>query len=124
MSAATETPLPGGIPAQLERLRSRLLTLAVAGGAGLALTVITALFCLALITDYLFDLPVAARISLLLGTALAAIATTAWWVIRPMLRSTNVLELAAIVEDANPRFQERLLSALELSQAEISPGEA
>ncbi|CAK9112555.1 Uncharacterized protein SCF082_LOCUS52179, partial [Durusdinium trenchii] len=77
----------------------------------------------ALAIDWTFDLPLLVRVSMLVSTALVIVAGVAWWIARPCLRSLSPIDLAALIENTEPAFQERLLTAVELSEPTATEGE-
>ncbi len=116
--------MPEIIALQFQRLRTRIRSVAAAGGVGLTLFSVATAVGLAILMDIFFDLPVAVRLGMLVAAAGLSVVGVAFWIIRPMTQRVQDDELAAIVEQQYPELNERLLSAVELdeySDSDASP---
>ncbi|QDT33443.1 coiled-coil domain-containing protein [Thalassoglobus polymorphus] len=108
--------MPEIIALQFQRLRTRIRSVAAAGGVGLTLFSVATAVGLAILMDILFDLPVAVRLGMLVAAAGLSVIGVAFWIIRPLTQRVQDDELAAIVEQQYPELNERLLSAVELDE--------
>ncbi|MCA8993873.1 MAG: hypothetical protein KDA88_17945, partial [Planctomycetaceae bacterium] len=121
--ATNSIQLPDNLRQELLKLRGRLRGLAVASGVGITLVVAAVLLVVALGVDWMWDLPLTVRVSMLWAGIGVTIVTGLWTILRPLMRNIELNELAALVENANPELQERLLTAVELSRSDVEEGE-
>ena len=84
-------------------------------GAGIVTVAVGVCVGLGLLADFVWDFPIAVRSSLLGLSAVVAAFFTWRQLIRPAVRSARTEELAALLESRHPELQERLTSAVELS---------
>ena len=96
--------------------------LALIKGAGVLVVAVGLCVGLGLLADFAWDFPVPVRAGLLGLSAFVALVFTWRQLVRPAVRSATTEELAALLESRHPELQERLTSAVELSDPE-SPEE-
>ena len=84
-------------------------------GAGIVTVAVGVCVGLGLLADFVWDFPIAVRSSLLGLSAVVAAYFTWRQLIRPAVRRASTEELAALLESRHPELQERLTSAVELS---------
>ncbi|MCA9115467.1 MAG: hypothetical protein KDA79_10290, partial [Planctomycetaceae bacterium] len=123
MSGPAFRDLPPELATRLNQLKQRLRLLAAARGLATTLAVTLSLTCAGLLVDLLWELPLTVRYGLLAGTAGSAVVLFLLLVLRPLFRKYSATELAAIVEQANPRLRERILCLVELSDPDVPESE-
>src|SRR5437868_5402066 len=115
MPSMATAVLPVPLQAKLDQLAARRHRLLLVRGVSVVLLTLAGGAGLALAADAWLELPPAVRIVLTSGwLGLAGVA--AWFgLLRPLRQSPSAAALAAAVEEAYPRLDERLTSAVELA---------
>ncbi|WP_437184922.1 hypothetical protein SH668x_002010 [Planctomicrobium sp. SH668] len=108
--------LPDILTEQLQRLRNRIVGVSVATGIGATIFLACLALGCVLLLDYLFELPLAVRISFLILVPLLALVLIGAKVLLPFARRYQTNDLAAFVEIAHPELRERLISTIELQE--------
>jgi len=117
---STTTP-PLAIRRVLRRVDARLRLAGSARGLGTLGMVAAVGLALGMAADYQWTLPIAVRWGIW-GTWLAAVALIlAMGVLRPLLRRSRWIDLAAVAEKADPRLEERLTGSIALLDSANPP---
>ncbi|MGE5192116.1 MAG: hypothetical protein ACM3U2_06395 [Deltaproteobacteria bacterium] len=109
------------VPPVLGELRGRIRRYVVLEGSALVLVVLAVTFWLSLAIDWLFEPSRGVRQALLL-VALAAIAAAGvWYVVLRLVRDFRSRALALVLERRFPELNDRLITAVELSERRQPP---
>ena len=112
--------LPAELSAQLRYLDRKVRALAVLRGVGVVCVVLCAGIAVGVLTDWLLDLWVGVRTAILMGVLGSALAATVIALLKPLFRRTSSAELAALVDTSFPDLGERVESAVELANPDLS----
>jgi hypothetical protein len=104
------------LESRLRRGAQRVRGADIATGVALILVVWVCSLLSSVVLDQLFELPAWARALILAGAIIATIGLALWWIVRPMLRSVNMLYTARSVESAKPGLKNSFLNWTELSR--------
>src|SRR5262245_53403976 len=102
------TQLPEGLWVKLAELESYVRQLDVVRGLGWTLAVAALGVCVGLLADMSFELPLVARLGLLIGAGSATLVCAFVMIWLPWRRQRSDVDLAALVEHAHPQLQESL----------------
>ena len=112
--------LPVELSSQLRYLDRKVRALAALRGVGVVCAVLFAGVAVGVLADWLLDLWVGFRTAILIGVLGAALLATVITFLRPLFRRTSSAELAALVDTSFPDLGERVESAVELADPELS----
>src|SRR5688500_1726093 len=106
----------------LEAMRRTVKLLSVAFGAGLVVLAAVGLMLVAILLDYVLNLPAGPRLVL----ALAAVGGLGYvvyrWVVKPILAKLTLSDVAGHIETAFPQFDDRLRSTVNFVRGQQVPG--
>ncbi len=118
--------VPQSITNNLAGLRQRERLLSLAWGVTCWLAVVLALLFVCCFIDWLIDrdrdTPFSVRVCLTLVQVVGAAAAGAWFIVLPQMRRMSDDTLALMVEDKMPKFDHRLISAVQLNQPNAQLG--
>ncbi len=121
-AATLHAPLPAPIRRALRRVDRRLRVGSVARGVGLVAMAAAAGLAAGMAADFAWPLPGAARWAIW-GAGVGAVGLIgAARVVRPLLRRSSWLDLAAVAERADPGLGERLTGSIALLDRDAHPG--
>ncbi len=117
------TSLPEGLWLKLAELEVYVRQLDIVRGVGWTLAIAAISLGLGLLADIALELPLVMRVGMLASAGLVTLATAYGKIWRPWRRQRSVLDLAAVVERANPELNECLVSCIELYDTTIPESE-
>ena len=119
----TRSPAPPPeIQRALRRVDVRLRSARSAKGLGVAGLVAALVAGLGTAADFAWDLPTPARWAIWGVWVAAVVGLVGWGVVRPWLRQSRWIDLAAVAEQADPRLGERLTGSVALLDGPDRPG--
>ncbi|RPI85332.1 MAG: hypothetical protein EHM42_06795, partial [Planctomycetaceae bacterium] len=101
--------------AVLKQLRGRIRRYVLLEGLALVLCILGLAFWVSLLLDYGFELPRGARRVLLVLAGCATIAAAIWYIVLRVIRNFRNRSLALVLEKRFPELNERLITAVELT---------
>jgi hypothetical protein len=113
---STAAALSPTLRSRIEQVAHRLRVLRLVRGVSSLALVLAVTGGVALLADYLFDLPGAVRVVLVTAWFATAAACLAAVLILPLRRRLDTTALAALVEQRYPDLGERLTTSVELSE--------
>ncbi len=120
---ATVAELPSTLEQRLTKVADRLRWLRVARGLGWMVLALSFLAGVAILGDYLLDLPAVVRGVLLAGWMSCGALILTFGLIVPLNRRLDIEALAAAVEEKYPDLAERLTTSVELAdEADLHHG--
>lgn len=122
MQGADNSPESSRVLRQLAQLDRRARLAALLNGLGATALVLAAVVLLALLADFLWEMPLAVRISLLSAAGVAVVGGGLWAVARALWRRADPAAVAALVETTYPQLHERLSSIMEWSHQDAGAG--
>jgi hypothetical protein len=117
MATVERVSSPSETPPVLRELRRRIKRYVALEGSALVLVVLGVAFWLSLALDYWFEPSAGVRQALLLVAVAAVAAATVWFVVLRLVRDFRTRALALVLERRFPELNDRLITAVELSES-------
>jgi hypothetical protein len=105
----------------LRELRGRIRRYVAMEGSALVLVVVAVAFWISLVIDYAFEPSRGARQALLLLALAAIAAAITWYIVLRLVRDFRSRALALVLERRFPELNDRLITAVELSESRQPP---
>ncbi len=127
MPSADHLPLPQNLQTALETLRQQIRRYVIIEGICLVVAVVGGLFWLSFFTDLAYfrisrlELPAWFRRTFFVLMLCAVVAAALIWVVMRMLRGVRNRSLALLLEKRFPELDDRVISAVELSEDPPAP---
>ncbi len=121
MATAERFSSRSDVPPVLRELRGRIKRYVVLEGSALVLVVLGAAFWISLALDYWLEPSTGIRQALLLLAAAAVVAAAVWFILLRAMRDFRTRALALVLERRFPELNDRLITAVELSESRHSP---
>jgi hypothetical protein len=121
MATAERSASPSEVPPVLRELRGRIRRYVVLEGSALVLVVVAVAFWISLAIDWLFEPSRGVREALLLVAVAAIAAAAVWYIVLRFVRDFRSKALALVLERRFPELNDRLITAVELSESRHPP---
>jgi len=106
-----------GIRVRLQHVRRKAMAATTGDGLLRILTGCVAFLVLALVADWLLELPKNVRLIVLAVGGVGVLVLLFLWILRPLAKAPDMEGSALLVEKSDPRFNSRLISALQFEKA-------
>jgi hypothetical protein len=121
MATAERSSAPPEALPVLRELRARIRRYVVLEGSALVLVVLGVAFWLSLAIDYGLEPSAGVRRALLLAALAAVVAAVVWYLVLRLVREFRSRALALVLERRFPELNDRLITAVELSESGRAP---